>query len=289
VQFIAPSLLEEGGKDYTSMVTFSQPGGRAEQEAREAAQRLSGNTENAGDAPVVNPPAGDSQTGDSPADTSKPATSSPAGDPAPKSSASSQSKPSAEKPAPDSTVQSDNAVKVSLQTVGTYQTTVVMNGEKQAVMTANLTFGEDVPADKALAVAYAPRTGKISLRDSASDSARVAGQLKAGQVVAVMRYGQSYCYVSSGSKSGYAKTASLRFHAPIAEETGAASAQLSYKGKTNGSTTINIRLDADKDSRKIGEFRTGTPVIVLGSANGWTQIEVNGLRGYVMDAFVKLD
>jgi SH3-like domain-containing protein len=61
---------------------------------------------------------------------------------------------------------------------------------------------------------------------------------------------------------------------------------LSYNGKVNGGTTVNIRLAADGGSRKIGEFRTGTEVTIIKYGDEWCEIEVGGLRGYVMTVFL---
>ncbi len=50
----------------------------------------------------------------------------------------------------------------------------------------------------------------------------------------------------------------LKYHSCVTEEkrTGV----LSYKGKTNASTTINIRNDADKNSYKVAEWKVGKVV-----------------------------
>ena len=66
------------------------------------------------------------------------------------------------------------------------------------------------------------------------------------------------------------------------------SATLTYNGRATGRTTINVRNDADGDSVKITEWRTGTEVLVYGCEDGWYEIEADGMRGFVMDDFITL-
>lgn len=175
---------------------------------------------------------------------------------------------------------------VSLLELGTVTSKVSHQGETIDVSSAELVFAEDVPEDKKMAVVYAPKTGKASLRKSASENAAVIKQCKAGTIVAVLETGKTFTKINYNGTMGYILTGCLQFCAPVTETQG--NALISYKGKTNGSTTVNIRNQADKGSAKVAIWKTGTAVILLSHADGWYEVEAKGIRGFVMEEFVTL-
>ena len=175
-------------------------------------------------------------------------------------------------------------VAVTLEELGTHTSKVSYQGKSTKVPTSELSFGKDVPEDKKLAVIYTPKTGKASLRKSASSNADVLKQCKAGTLVSVLEYGKTYSKISYKNTVGYILTDCLKFHGVTGEAEG--KGILSYNGKTSGGTTVNIRLAADSGSRKIGEFRTGTEVTVIKYGDEWCEIEVDGIRGFVMTAYL---
>ncbi len=177
-----------------------------------------------------------------------------------------------------------DSVAVTLEELGTHTSKVSYQGKSKDVPTAELSFGKDVPEDKKLAVIYTPKTGKASLRESASGNADVLKQCKAGTLVSVLEYGKTYSLINYKNTAGYILTDCLKFHGIAAETDG--KGVLSYNGKTSGGTTINIRLAADGGSRKIGEFRTGTEVTIIKYGDAWCEIEVGGIRGFVMTAYL---
>ena len=179
-----------------------------------------------------------------------------------------------------------SGVQVTLEQIGTTTSKVSYQGTVSEVPTAALTFSENVPEGKEIAVVYAPRTGKASLRKKASTSSDVIKKCKAGTIVSVLEYGKKFCKINYDGSVGYILTSCLQFHSPNEQPVGYG--VLSYKGKTTGSTTINIRNDADGDSAKITEWKTGTEVMIFGEESGWFEIEANGMRGYVMDDFITL-
>ena len=178
-------------------------------------------------------------------------------------------------------------IPVVIEQLGTTTTTVSYQGTTREVPTAEINFSADVPADKRIAVVYAPNTGKASLRAKASSSADVLKKCKAGTIVSVLEYGKKFCKINYNGSVGYILTSCLQFHSPEEQPTG--TGVLSYKGKATGSTTINIRNDADGDSAKITEWRTGTEVLVFGIDGKWYEIEANGMRGYVKDEFLTMN
>ena len=175
-------------------------------------------------------------------------------------------------------------VQVTLEQVGTRTSKVHYNGKTHEVPTAELNFGGDVPEGKETGVIYAPNTGKASLRSKASSSATVLRKCKAGTVVTVLDWGNNYCKINYKGSVGYVLTDCLLF--PSADQEVLGTAQLSYNGRTTGSTTINVRNPSSGDSAKIAEWPTGTEVEVFGLENGWYEIEYDGIHGFVMEKFL---
>lgn len=180
----------------------------------------------------------------------------------------------------------EERVQVKLELLGSTTSKVIYNGTTTEIATSELVFSADVPEDKRIAVVYAPNTGKASLRKKASTSADVLKKCKAGTIVAVLEYGKKFCKINYNGATGYILTSCLQFISPDEQPT--STGTLTYKGKATGSTTINVRNDADGDSAKITEWRTGTEVLIFSYEDGWYEIEANGMRGFVMDDFITI-
>lgn len=175
---------------------------------------------------------------------------------------------------------------VAISQLGVYQSCVIIDGEEAIVLTADLIFAEDVPSDKAIAVIYAPNTGKCTLRQKASDSAKALGKCKAGAIVAVLEYGRKYCKISCDGEVGYVLTSCLKFYGEA--DAPAGTGTLTWNGKATGRTKINIRNAADSDAHKIAEWRTGTEVAVFGKNGKWYEIEHEGMHGFVHENYLTI-
>lgn len=175
---------------------------------------------------------------------------------------------------------------ISLRQLGVDTSTIVHNGEELQVPTHELTFASDIPQGKKIAIIYAPNTGKCSLRQKASESAKAIKQCKAGTVVAVLEYGSKFCQVDYQGQVGYVLTRCLQFHDSNVQPLG--TGMLTYNGKCTGRTTINIRHETSGKSAKIAEWKTGTQVTVFDFADGWYEIEYKGIHGYVMEKFLTM-
>lgn len=68
-----------------------------------------------------------------------------------------------------------------------------------------------------------------------------------------------------------------------------ATAILSCKGETDGTTSVNLRNLPTKDSAKAAVLRTGVEVTVLSALDGWYLVEADGVCGFVMEAFLSLE
>lgn len=170
--------------------------------------------------------------------------------------------------------------------LGVYESVILIGGEEYAVPTASLTFADDVPAEKAIAVIHAPSTGKCTLRRAASASAKSLGKCKAGTIVAVLEYGGKFCRIHYGGEVGYVLTSCLKFHggAEVPVGTGV----LTWNGKATGRTTINIRNAADSDAHRIAQWPTGTEVVVFGRDGKWFEIEHDGMHGFVHEDYLTM-
>ena len=210
-------------------------------------------------------------------------------EPARKSDAAgSKSSPDADHTTAEIASETDqNDISVGVLELGLVYSKISYNGQTMEVATADLVFGENIPEGKELAVIYAPNTGKASLRKSAFDNATVLKTCKAGVIVSVIEVGKTYTKVNYKGTIGYVKNSSLQFYSAASQDT--ATGKLSYKGKTNGATTVNVRCKADKESAVVATWETGTAVRILSTANGWYEIEAKGIHGWVLQEYLTKD
>jgi len=177
----------------------------------------------------------------------------------------------------------EGGTAVGVVELGRTSSKIQYQGKTVSVSTSDLTFSENVPENKKLATIYAPRTGKASLRQTASSKGTLLKNCKAGTIVSVLAIGNGYTRINYKGTVGYIKTACLKFYG---DSESTAQGVLSYKGNTGGGTTINVRNTPKGDSAKVAEWRTGTDVTILSHENGWYEIEANGMHGYVMEKYV---
>ena len=178
---------------------------------------------------------------------------------------------------------SNSGTSVGIVELGRTSSKIQYQGKTVSVSTSDLTFSENVPENKKLATIYAPRTGKASLRQTASSKGTLLKNCKAGTIVSVLAIGNGYTRINYKGTVGYIKTACLKFYG---DSESTAQGVLSYKGNTGGGTTVNVRNTPKGDSAKVAEWRTGTEVTILSHENGWYEIEANGMHGYVMEKYV---
>ena len=169
--------------------------------------------------------------------------------------------------------------------LGTVESLVRYGSEERLVPTAGLDLGGvNVPADQAVAVIYAPKTGKVTLRAAAAQDGKAVKQCDAGLVVSVLGFEGSFTKVDVRGTVGYIRSDCLICSAATVATQG--TAVLSQNGKTDGSSTINVRNAADSSSAKVAGWKTGTEVTVFSHQKGWYEIEAQGIHGWVMEKFV---
>lgn len=178
-------------------------------------------------------------------------------------------------------------VSVELVYLGLVESSIRDADGERMVPTAELEFETDAPAGKRIAYIYAPNTGKCSLWKKASKNSDLIKKCKAGTVVMVLDYGSKFCKIRYDGKEGYVLTTCLRF--PGSDIVCIGTGQISYKGKTTGSTTVNVRGAGNSDAHKIAEWRTGTEVTVFSLKGGWYEVEFNGIHGWVQEKFLTMN
>lgn len=252
VILVAPSLLQEGDKDYSDL-SFEMPDSPASSAAQQTAGR------------------GDKVEEETPAATPVPSTM--------KAASRSASAPTSNK-AP----KTENTVQIGLVQLGAFTTTVQHEGREIEVPTSELQFSTDVPEGKRIASILAPRTGRCYLRTKASSKGDVIDKCKAGTVVQVVKYGKSYCQIVYEDQVGYVQTACLTFLDPSAEVMG--TTVLTYNGRATGSAQIPVRNTASNDSCIIVKLRSGTEVTVIAKSGKWYEVAFQGMHGFVHENFM---
>ena len=129
------------------------------------------------------------------------------------------------------------------------------------------------------ALISAPRTGRVTLRETASADGKALKQFMDGTVVIVLGTSGAYTQVSVNDMTGYVLTGALEMldmgRRPLGEGV------LVYPAK--GGSRVSVRSDASIKALKIGAWPTGTEAVVWSvSDNGqWYEIEHENVRVWV--------
>ncbi|MGN0793046.1 MAG: hypothetical protein ACI4MG_01085 [Aristaeellaceae bacterium] len=174
---------------------------------------------------------------------------------------------------------------VTLEVLGTAQSVVFDGTEMLTVNTENLFWETEADEDQRLAVIYAPKTGKATLRASASTKAKSLGQCEAGRIVAVLKVGTVFTRIMYDGKEGCVLTDALILCGAVPPED-FATATLCYKDRTDSSATISVYTEKNAN-RKIKQWRVGNQVVTLGENGTWTEIEIDGWHGWCKTAYLK--
>lgn len=140
--------------------------------------------------------------------------------------------------------------------------------------------------DLRVALIYAPRTGKASLRRTAAGNGKVIDKLLDGTVVYIVQESGKFTQVLAGNMTGYIITTALEMVDP--DQLPLGEGLLTYKGQTTGKAKINMRSDPGSQGRKITTWPVGTPVLVwsLSEDGAWYEVEANGIRLYVQAEYL---
>lgn len=178
-----------------------------------------------------------------------------------------------------------STVPVTLQVLGTAQCVVYDGKQLLTVPTEDLVWDTEADDDHRLAVIYAPKSGKATLRASASSKAKAIGQCEDGRIVVVLKVGSTFTRILYDGKEGCVLTAALNFTGAVPEGDFSV-ATLAYKGRTDTSATISV-FTAKSAKRKIKQWRVGNEVVVISESGSWTEVEIDGWHGWVKSAYVE--
>ncbi len=188
---------------------------------------------------------------------------------------------------PDSNIYMENAeglqIQVAVQNAGLGLTMVSVKGQTMLVPTSMLVWNTTSDASNVMAVVHAPKTGKAALRKTAKASSSVLKNLPSGKVVFVFDHQKSVSGVYCDGRVGYMKNSSLLF---FPADRSYQTAMLTYEGATSSKHRIYLYNLAKESSRRIATLSAGEYVIAFSQEGDFTEVDVNGLHGYVYTKFI---
>ncbi len=170
--------------------------------------------------------------------------------------------------------------------LSSYESQITVGDERITVLTSELEFDSTAEESERLAVIYAPKTGKATLREKASQSAAMVKNCKAGRYALVLEKGRNFSKIYYNNAVGYIRTDCLKFY-PIATEPWP-EGLLSLNGYTTGNAEINVRNKADYGTHISGTYKTGTVIRVIEIGETWTEVEIDRIRGYIQTKFLTM-
>lgn len=126
----------------------------------------------------------------------------------------------------------------------------------------------DTTTTTTVAAEYTVNASRLNLR-SAPVNGTVVAQVKRGAALTVLSIENGWAKVEYNGATLYASMGYLL-------KTGAVTGTviISYR-------TLNVRAGASTQTRKLGKLTRGTSVDVLSVNNGWGEISMNGVKGYI--------
>lgn len=171
---------------------------------------------------------------------------------------------------------------LELLTLGRSWSKVSSAGKEGWVPTLALSFAFGAKQPN-LAIVTAP-LGKLTLRAQMSTKAKALGTLHSGRAVLLLAKGKTFSLVRHEGKEGYALTAHLKEVAPRAE-LGIYTQVISVV--TTREANVRLRADAARNAPVYTSVKSGLYVVVLGTEEGWAQVEYEGYHGYMMADYLK--
>lgn len=186
---------------------------------------------------------------------------------------------------------------VAMKRLGLVNSVIVLKKEQLTVPTSELRWEADVRPEQAMAVIKAPKSGTATLRNKASSRGKGITKCKTNRIVLVLSSGKNYSKIYYDGMVGYVLTSALKLYPvggvaeakdggePVTLQTG----WISFRGKLKSRNTINIRMNGKNGSRILGDYIAGTPIVIFGQDDKWTEIEVDGYRAFILTEYVTLD
>jgi len=126
--------------------------------------------------------------------------------------------------------------------------------------------------------------GNLNLRASASASAPTIASYANGSRIKVLTHGDTWCRVQAGTQYGYMSAKYLQFDGWSGSVgVGGNNAVVISSGR------LNLRADPSTSAKVLGQYANGTSLKVLGVGTEWHRVSVNGVTGYMMAKYVKIN
>lgn len=171
-----------------------------------------------------------------------------------------------------------NSRQVQLRYVGSYYSVVKASGGDRTVLSSTLRWDSDGGAR--FGYVYAAKNGVVNLRMGPRPKASIVDKAKTNRLVLIFEQGEAWSGVLYNGQVGYLMNSNLKVIDPAEQPRG--TAVLGYKGNTRRTTTVYMRMGPGTNTRKVVGLKPGAAVTVFGESGKWTEVEINGWRGYVL-------
>ena len=129
----------------------------------------------------------------------------------------------------------------------------------------------------------------VNFRSGPGMNYEVTDCLENGTVVTVNDRSDSTWYsVSYNGKTGFVSALYLSIQETVQEEPAVQTPEAELSVGTINAMYVRFRSGPSTDYSILGEVNSGTPVIILGAADGWSHVTVNGQDGYVFSDYISL-
>ena len=182
--------------------------------------------------------------------------------------------------------QQGKMLEVVVAELGVARSTVLLNGQELKVATSSLSWETNAEDNERIAYVYAPKNGKASFRKTSKSSSKILKKVGGGTIVRVFDVQSKMTGVYVDGQAGYILNTALKFVEPVSSFT---TGRLSYKGSFTNTHRINLYTLAKESSKRIGGFHAGDPVTILGESGTWTEVDIQGLHGYILSKFITPD
>ena len=137
----------------------------------------------------------------------------------------------------------------------------------------------------------------LNVRSTASTSGTIKGKLAAGTVVTVLSEKNGWSQIKTNNIEGYVSSeylTSVSTPTTPEKETGQKDEEkqpektptVEKKVNVQSGSNLNVRSTASTSGTIKGKLAAGTIVTVLSEKNGWSQIKINNIEGYVSSEYL---
>lgn len=146
------------------------------------------------------------------------------------------------------------------------------------------------PTENTVLYVRTGNSGRLHLRACPSQSAQSLGLFPNGTPVLVTSRANGWAYVTVGGMTGYMMLAYLSGSSALPTPQPTAnpnpgSYTLMYV-RTGNSGKLHLRSYPSQSAQSLGLFPNGTPLYAKDLGNGWSEVAVYGLSGYMMTRFL---